>query len=151
DAVRELDPNVALDKAMPYSNAISFSMFGYKMAALLIGILGALGLVLAGVGVYGVLAAHVAQRTREFGIRIALGAEPRTVLALVVGPGALVVAGGALAGLGLAAVLTRFLQSFLFNVSPLDPVTFVGVPLILSGVALLAAYLPARRATRVDP
>jgi predicted permease len=149
--VRGLDPNVALDKAMPYSNAISFSLFGYKMAALLIGILGSLGLVLAGVGVYGVLAAHVAQRTREFGIRIALGAEPAAVLTHVVGPGALVVVVGALGGLGLAALSTRFLRSFLFNVSPLDPVTFVGVPLILSGVAVLASYIPARRATRVDP
>jgi predicted permease len=149
--VRALDPNVALDKAMPYPYAISFSLFGYRFGALLIGILGGLGLVLAGVGVYGVLAAHVAQRTREFGIRIALGAEPSAVLALVLGPGALVVAGGALAGLGLAAILTRFLQSFLFGVSPLDRATFLGVPLLLSVVALLASYFPARRATRVDP
>ena len=151
EIVRGLDPNVALDKAMPYPYAISFTLFGYRFGAILIGILGVLGLVLAGVGVYGVLAAHVAQRTREFGIRIALGAQPSAVLALVLGPGALVVAGGALAGLGLAAILTRFLRSFLFDVSPLDAPTFIGVPLLLCAVALLASYFPARRATRVDP
>ena len=151
EIVQGLDPNVALDKAMPYPYAISFSLFGYRFGAILIGILGVLGLVLAGVGVYGVLAAHVAQRTREFGIRITLGAQPHAVLALVLGPGALVVASGALAGLGLAAILTRFLQSFLFGVSPLDLPTFIGVPLLLCAVALLASYFPARRATRVDP
>jgi predicted permease len=151
DIVRDLDPNVALDNAIPFSKAISFSMFGYKMAALMIGILGGLGLVLAGVGVYGVLSAHVAQRSREFGIRVALGAEPRSVLALVLGPGAILVAGGALAGLGLAAILALFLRTFLFGISPIDPVTFATVPLVLCAVALLASYFPARRATRVDP
>ncbi|CAN5891249.1 ABC transporter permease [soil metagenome] len=149
--VRALDPNVALDSAMPLPALVGFSLFPQRFAAFLVGIFGLVGLLLAGVGVYGVLAFQVAQRTREFGIRLALGARAGDVIRLVVGRGALLAAAGAVVGLVLAAIVTRFLQGFLFGVSALDPITFAGVPLALGAVALLASYLPARRAARVDP
>jgi putative ABC transport system permease protein len=117
----------------------------------LVGRFGLLGLVLAAICVYGVLAFHVAQRTREFGIRIALGARARDVLRLVAGRAALLAAAGIRLGLTLAGALTRFLQGFLYGVAPIDPITFLGVPAILGGVAILAPILPARRATRADP
>jgi ABC-type antimicrobial peptide transport system permease subunit len=93
----------------------------------------------------------VAQRTREFGIRLALGAPARDVLRLVVSHGAWIAAGGALAGITLAAAVTRLLAGLLFGLSPLDPVTFGAVALTLAGVAVLASWIPARRALRVDP
>jgi predicted permease len=155
DAIRRevavLNPDVALIGAAPMADAIGLTLFPYRFAATLVGTFGVLGLVLAGIGIYGVLAYHVAQRSREFGIRIALGATRRDVVALVLGKGALLAGIGAASGLGIAAGVTHFLRSFLYGVSPLDPVTFVAVPLVLLAVALLATWLPARRATQVQP
>jgi ABC-type antimicrobial peptide transport system permease subunit len=149
--VRALDPDVAVENQTALASLVGLTLLPQRVAAILVGVLGVLGLALAGIGVYGVLAYQVVQRTREFGIRLALGASARDVMRLVVGRGALLAAGGAAVGLLVAAGITRFLRSFLIGVSPLDPLTFAGVAATLAAVALLATYLPARRAVRVDP
>jgi len=110
-----------------------------------------LALVLAMVGVYGVISYSVAQRTHELGIRIALGARVQHVLILVMGQAMMLVILGAVIGLGTAFALTRLLTKFLFDVNASDPMTFGGVALLLALVALIACYIPARRATKVDP
>jgi len=121
------------------------------MAALLLSGFGGLALLLAALGIYGVLAYSVSRRTREIGVRMALGARVADVLTLVMRQGlALVVIGMAL-GLAGALALTRLLSSFLFEVTPLDPLTFVFVLMVLAVIALLACWLPARRAAKVDP
>ncbi|MEP6779399.1 MAG: FtsX-like permease family protein [Gemmatimonadaceae bacterium] len=113
--------------------------------------MGIAGLLLAAIGLYGVISFSTAQRTREIGVRLALGAGRYDVLRLVVGEGMNLVAIGMGVGLVLALVATRVLTSFLFGVSPLDGLTFIAVALILALCALIASYLPAQRAARVDP
>jgi putative ABC transport system permease protein len=122
-----------------------------RFALSLIGLLAALALVLCLVGLYSVIAYAVSQRTHEIGIRMALGAQSRDVLRLVMAQGMAYVVLGVIAGLAGALILTRALTSLLFGVSPTDPLTFAGVALLLSGVTLVACYLPARRATQIDP
>jgi putative ABC transport system permease protein len=115
------------------------------------GIFGAAALFLAGVGVYGVLSFSVSQRTQEMGVRIALGAGDRDVVRLVVGQGLSLAAIGVAIGLAGAFGVTRVIQSLLYNVTATDPISFGGVALFLALIAALASYLPARRATTVDP
>jgi len=103
------------------------------------------------VGIYGVTAYTAGQRTREIGIRMALGARQSSILALFVRQGSLLVLSGVGLGIAVSAVLTRFLASMLFQVEPIDPITFVFVPSLLAAVAIAAGWLPARRAMRVDP
>jgi predicted permease len=146
-----LDPDVALDDAMPMAAMVDRMLLPQRYAALLIGLFGVLGLILAGIGVYGVLAFHVAQRTRELGIRMALGAARSDVVRLVLGRTAVLAAAGIGIGLVLAAAVTRFLRGLLYGVGPLDPTTFIGVVLLLGAVALVASWLPARRAVRIAP
>jgi putative ABC transport system permease protein len=110
-----------------------------------------IAMVLAGVGIYGVMAYSVSQRTQEIGVRMALGASTSHVLKMVLGQGARMTAVGIGIGLGGAFALTRLMAKLLFEVSVTDPLTFAGVVALLSVVALLACYIPARRATRVDP
>ncbi|MGH9314580.1 MAG: FtsX-like permease family protein [Vicinamibacterales bacterium] len=121
------------------------------MYAILIGIFAALAVALAAIGIYGVLAYSVTQRTREIGIRMALGARRSEVMGLVLGQSLVLTAAGIALGLAAAAVVTRYLDRMLFGLTPLDPATFVAVSLMFGLVATLASYLPARRATKVDP
>src|SRR4029077_6263620 len=112
---------------------------------------GVLALLLAAIGIYGVVSYSVAQRTREIGVRMALGAKAKDVLKLALGEGLFVIAVGLVLGLLLASVATRVIASFLYGVGATDPLTFAAVPLLLGFVALSASYIPARRATKVDP
>ncbi len=147
----------AIDRDLPISNVRTLeqvrarSIAPQRFQASLLGGFAGLALALALIGIYGVLSYSVAQRTQEIGIRMALGAKPRQVLGLVLGDGLRLTALGA--GLGLAGsfVVTRFLESLLFGVKTLDPFTFVAVPILFGVVALAACYVPARRATRIDP
>jgi putative ABC transport system permease protein len=125
--------------------------FARRYPALLIGIFAALAVILAAIGIYGVISYAVSQQTREFGIRLALGAERKDILRLIMGRGLALAGGGIGVGLVVALIVTRWLGSLLFGVSPTDPATYGALAVVLAAVALLSCYLPARRATRVDP
>jgi putative ABC transport system permease protein len=122
-----------------------------RFAMLVLGSFGALALALACIGMYGVISYSVAQRTREIGVRMALGAARNDVFGMVLGQGARLAGLGIVIGLAAAFAVTRTMASFLYGVQATDPLTFACVSLLLVAVALLACYLPARRATRVDP
>ncbi len=117
----------------------------------LLAVFAGLALLLATVGIYGVISYSVSQRTHEIGVRMALGAQRRDIIRLVVGQGLVLIVIGTAAGIVAALALTRFMATVLFNVSPTDPLTVVSISLLLGAVAFLACYLPARRATKVDP
>ena len=127
------------------------SLLPARMSAVLAAIFGTLALLLAVVGVYGIVSYSVSQRTREIGVRMALGARPAVLPRLILGQGLKLIGVGVAVGLAAALALTRFLSSLLYGVSPTDPLTFVGVALLLAGVAILATCIPARRAICVDP
>ncbi len=149
--IHELDPGVEMWSSLPMTDYIQAAYLAQKLTtSFLIG-LGVTALVLASIGIYGVMAYAVSQRTQEFGIRMALGAQPHDVLKLVLRQGMILTLTGVAIGIAGAFGLTRLLASFLYGVSPLDPATFVCVPLALCFVTITACYLPARRATRVDP
>jgi putative ABC transport system permease protein len=149
--VQSIEPNLAVTSVESMAGVFGGSLFAARMGAALLAIFGLLALVLAAVGLYGVMSYSVSRRTREIGIRMALGAGSGNVLRLVLKEGMTLVGGGVAAGLIAAAALTRLLASFLYGVSPMDATTFVAIPLVLALVALLASYLPARRAAKVDP
>jgi ABC-type antimicrobial peptide transport system permease subunit len=135
----------------PLADQVGASMLRERAMAILSGFFGALALLLAAVGLYGVTSYGVTRRQREFGIRLALGARGGDIIGLVLRRHLRLIAIGMSLGLAGAALLTRYLQGLLFGVTPLDPVTFVAVPLLLAVVAAVAALIPARRATRADP
>jgi len=150
-AVQELDPQLPLVQVQTISQLLDQALWAARFGASLLLIFGLLALGLAAIGIYGVMSYNVQQRRQELGIRIALGAQKKDVLRLVLGQGLWLAGGGAAAGLVLAFFMARGVSALLFGVHALDPGTFLGVPLVLIGVALVACYIPARRATRVDP
>jgi ABC-type antimicrobial peptide transport system permease subunit len=146
-----LDPNVAPTQIGTLRDHMAFALFPARIAGVLFSAFGAIALVLALAGLSGLIAYSVSQRTREIGVRMALGAETQDVLKLVIGEGLLLTLIGMAIGVGAAFGLTRFLSDLLYGVSAVDPLTFGVIALLLLGVALLACWLPARRATKVDP
>jgi predicted permease len=149
--VKSMDPGVGVYYALPMAESVEASLFEKKIAAALLAALGSIALVLAAVGLYGVMAYSVSQRTQEIGIRMALGARPRDVWAMTVGQGMRLTLIGLAVGVVAALAVTRLVASLLVHVSASDPLIFIGAALFLAAVALLASYLPARRATRIDP
>jgi putative ABC transport system permease protein len=150
-AIAEVDSNLPVPTVQTVDESLSSFMAEPKFRAQLFGIFGGLALLLAAVGIYGVLAQLVIQRTHEIGIRVALGASHQDVLQLILGEGLKLIVAGVALGLTGALVLTRLLSSMLYGVGATDPFTFAGVSLLLTAVALLACYLPARRAMRMNP
>jgi predicted permease len=149
--VRQLDPNLAFTNVQTATEILSEGLWAARMEAALLGLFGLLALVLASVGIYGVLAYSVTQRTAEIGIRMALGAQSGEVLRLVLRQGMTLAVIGAILGLAAGLLLARTAASLLYGVSATDPVIYVGTTVLLLSVALLACYIPARRATRIDP
>jgi len=149
--IARLDKTTPIFDLEPLDHFLAALVAQPRFNALLLGLFAAASLLLAMVGLYGVVSYSVTQRTREIGIRVALGAQQRDVLKLVVGHGMTLTLLGVAVGLAAAFALTRVLSSLLFGIKPTDPVTFVVVLLVLVGVGLLACYFPARRATKVDP
>jgi putative ABC transport system permease protein len=150
-AIQDLDGDLPLDKVQTMEQVVSASLAQNRVKTLLLGIFAALALVLAAVGVYGLVSFSVAQRVHEIGIRIALGARRAEVLRMIIVQGMKMVAIGLAVGLAGAYAANRLLTDQLYKVSVVDPLTYIGVPVVLTAVALLANWLPARRATRVDP
>jgi predicted permease len=149
--VQQLDRNLAFTNSNTVGEFLNQGLWAPRMGAVLLGIFGLLALALASIGIYGVMAYSVSQRTNEIGIRMALGARPAQVLRLVLAQGIQLALMGAAAGVLVALLLGRYVSGLLFGVSGKDPLTIGGVALLLSAVAALACYIPARRATRVDP
>jgi putative ABC transport system permease protein len=151
DALKQVDPELPLAGVATMDSLLSNSLSRARFTMRLLAIFAAIALILAAVGIYGVIAFNVTQRTREIGIRAALGARPRDVLHMILGEGVRLTLAGLLLGILGALAATRLLAGLLFNTRPSDPLTFAGVAVLLVIVALAACYLPARRATRVDP
>jgi predicted permease len=150
-AVHSLDRDLPVQKVRPMADYVSGAMAQARFTLILIGIFGGIALLLATIGLYGVISYTVSLRTREFGIRLALGARSPGIVRLVLGQGMKLALIGVAAGLAGSFAAGRVLSGLLFGVSPTDPLTYIVVPLLLAAVTLLACYVPARRATRVDP
>ncbi len=149
--IRALDPKLPVEEVQPLSDVVARSLGQRRFALLLLGAFAGLALLLAAVGIYGVAAFLAGQRVREVGIRIALGARRRDVLALFLGESARFAGAGLAAGLALAIAATRLLKTMLFGIAPTDPLSFAAVALVLTAVAMAASWIPARRAARLDP
>jgi len=149
--VQSVDPNVPVYAIRTMDEVVARSMAQRRFALEIVGVFAVVALLLAALGIYGVMAYSVTQRTHEIGIRVALGAQPLDILRMTVGEGMILVIFGLVAGLIGAAMLTRLLQTMLYNVKPFDPITYSVIPALLASVALIACLVPARRATQVDP
>ncbi|HKT10887.1 MAG TPA: FtsX-like permease family protein, partial [Terriglobia bacterium] len=150
-AVNSIDKNLPVTDVDSFPEVIHASVAQDRFRTLLMTSFSAIALLLAAVGIFGVISYSASQRTREIGIRMALGAERRDVLRMVVGQGLKLALIGVAIGVACALPLTRFLSSLLYGITPTDPLTFIAVSLILIAVATLACYIPARRAAKVDP
>jgi predicted permease len=151
DIVRDIDPALPRPLVRTLQQETAIVLFPQRIAAIVTGVLGGVGLLLAAVGLYGIIAYSVSRRTREIGVRVALGAQRWDVLRMVVREGMRLAGTGVMVGLVLAAIATRLIAGFLFSVSPMDGMTFAGMSALFIAVALLASYLPARRAAATDP
>jgi putative ABC transport system permease protein len=149
--LHRIDKDQPMAKISTMDQLVATSLVRSRFMMLLLSVFAGLALVLACVGTYGVMACSVAQRTREIGIRMALGAQKSDMVTMVINQGLRLALIGVGVGIAAAFVLTRLLSGFLYGVRPTDPLTFITVSLVLTGVALLACYVPARRAMRVDP
>ena len=149
--VREIDPSIALFAAGSVEDQLTWTFFAARTAAITLGAFGILALVLSATGIYGVMAYAVSRRTREIGIRMAIGATQAQVLASVARSAAILIGTGLVLGLGMALAAGRLLERILYGVKPSDPLTFAIVFAIMLGVGAAATFLPARRATRIDP
>jgi putative ABC transport system permease protein len=147
----QLDKDMPIEKVSALSQLMDSAVAQRRLSVQLLGGFAGMALLLTAIGLYGVMAYNVSQRSREIGIRMALGAQPGDVLKLVMGEGMILMGIGVIAGLGGALALTRLLRSLLFGVTATDPLTYLLVPLVLVGVALVACFIPARRAAKVDP
>jgi predicted permease len=150
-AVARIEPTIPLDVVRPLSDVVDFSFASRRLTKILLGGFALLAVTLAAVGIYGVMALHVANRKREFGVRLAVGATPGELLRLVLREGAALAAAGVTIGIAGAYVAGRWIQSLLYDVSPTAPAILVGLPAILAAIALGSCYLPARRAAQSDP
>jgi macrolide transport system ATP-binding/permease protein len=149
--VSQLDPQLPLSSAKSLVERLAFPLLPARLAASVLGSLGLVALALAAIGIYGVMSYAVSSRTHEIGVRMALGARAADVLRLAIGQGMILVLIGVAIGLSAAWALTRLMKSLLYGVSAADPMTYAGVVALLIGVALFACYVPARRATKIDP
>jgi len=150
-AIAALDRAVPVTEVQTMDDIVAGATAGPRFTLVLLATFATVALVLAAVGIYGVISYAVSRRTHEIGVRMALGATPSTVLTLIVGEGMRVVAIGVVAGLGGALVVTRLMTTVVYGVRVTDPMTYAGVAALLTAVALVASYIPARRATRIDP
>jgi predicted permease len=149
--IADVEPSIPLDDVKTLSGIIDQTFATRRLTKILLGGFALVGLILAAVGIYGVMSLHVANRGREFGIRLAIGADPRALVRLVLGEGAVLAGLGVVIGIGGAIGATRWLATLLYDVSPTDPVVLVMLPLLLAAIALAACYVPARRAAKSDP
>jgi predicted permease len=146
-----MNPNLSIVAAQTLDDSVALGLAPQRVAASVAGSLGMIGVVLAAIGIYGVVAYAVTRRTREIGIRVALGARKADIVGMVLREGLWLTAIGSAVGLAMAAVVSRVLAGFLFGVPPADPITFGGVTLLFTLIAMAACYSPVRRATHVDP
>ncbi len=151
ETLRHIDPELPLAEVTTMERVLADSMAGRRFPMLLLAALGLCAVVLAAIGIYGVTAYSVAQRTAEFGVRMALGAQPRDIIGLLLRGNAVLFAAGAALGIAIGLAATRLLAGLLFGVTAADPATFAGAATLLGLVTMAACYLPARRATRGDP
>jgi putative ABC transport system permease protein len=149
--VNRLDPDQPIANVRTMDERIARSLSGRRFNMVMLGLFAVLALTLAAVGIYGIVAYSVTERTHEIGVRLALGAQRRDVVAMVVRHGMIMTVAGTGVGLAAAFAVVRVMSGLLFGVSAADPVTFIAIPVLLLAVALAACYIPARRATRVDP
>jgi ABC-type antimicrobial peptide transport system permease subunit len=149
--VRTLSPNQPITEVRTMAEAVAGSIVQRRTLMLLLGCLAAIALVLAAAGIYGAISYSVSRRTHEIGLRMALGSQRGDVLKLIIGQGMGLAAIGVALGVAGAAALTRFISTYLYGVTTTDPLTFAGVSVLLALVAVVASFIPARRAMRVDP
>jgi len=150
-AGRELDPDLWVWEAKTMRQHLGVHLLPARLSAVILSAFAVLSLALASIGLYGTVSYAVSRRTREVGIRMSLGADGACVIRLLMGSGMKLVLVGSAIGVGIAFAAARLVSGLLFNVSSLDPATFLLVPTVLAGVAMIAAYIPSRRASRVDP